>query len=230
MDLDFGYELDTLTFGLLFVVFIGVFIMFILINYIILLNDRTKQEIIDMENKIPECPQCPQCPNCDCPNCDISCPPPPKCPENPKCPKNKECPKCPDLKVECPSVKEIVDGVFPGRSNAILNESRFYDIEASNSYNGLSTSNFYEETYNFPMDRILNPSSPIRQFNNDIDPQTVNNSYNNNSINTSISKSLNKLKGPLTNNPLSRKLENGIQNDKKQNKENKENKENKNDK
>lgn len=39
---------------------------------------------------------------------NVECPDPPPCPKCPKCP---ECPEC-----ICPSVKEVMDGVMPGRN------------------------------------------------------------------------------------------------------------------
>ena len=185
-------ELDTLTFGLICIVFIGVFVIGVLIYHIINISNRIDSEIKDIENKFPECPKCPKCPECN-----VNCPSPncPKCPENPSCPENKECPKCPDCTIDCPSVEEIVDGVFPGRRGSLIGDNRF-NVEASNSYDGLSDSNFYEQNYKFPMDRILNPSSPIRGFNRIIDDNMINNSYRNNYINTSESQSLNGVDPP----------------------------------
>ena len=129
-----------------------------------ILNEQIDKEIKQIEKKCPDC-NCPECPKCPPnPDCNSNCPELPDCPTCPKCPQipdellkninkaqgspkiitnQKECPKC----QICPSVDDIVSGVFPGRNTKVIDGGRYFNIDASNTYDGLSTSNFYEQNY-----------------------------------------------------------------------------------
>ena len=188
------FELDGYTFLLSVFIIFGLCIISGLIYHIISLNEELKEEIINIENKIPKCPECPKC-DLKCPKCELKCPDCPKVPENKECPKcsdgTKQCPTCEECpEINCPSVDEIVTGVFPGRNTKVMGDDRYADVNPANSYDGLSTTNFYEEKYKFPMDSILNPGSPIRTYNKEFDSELLNNSDENYRINGSDSVSL----------------------------------------
>ena len=167
---------------LLFVCLAGLVMIGFLVYHISDINEDLNAEIKEIENKIPECPQCPECQL--------------KCPENRDCPKCPECPKCPklpsisspnpsEIHADCPSVDQIVRGIFPGRNPKIMKENtKYYRVNPYNSYNGLSTSNFYEQRYNFPMEKVLKPDKPLRDY-NITGENTIDNSIDNNKVNYS---------------------------------------------
>lgn len=184
-----SFEIDNYTFSLSIVIVIGLFFIGGLVYHIIDISNKLNDEIMKIEDKFPECPDC----NVKCPKCELTCPDFPTdtdCPECPECLEDgtKKCPEC--HQVNCPTVDEIVTGVFPGRNPKVMGESRYADINPANSYGGLSSTNFYEQKYKFPMDSILNPGSPIRGYNKDFNSELLNNSYNNDNINGSKSVSL----------------------------------------
>jgi hypothetical protein len=92
--------------------------------------DELKDHIKTLDKECPECPDCKcesdlsKCPDCVCPDrtADIT--------ENngPNFPMNSGL-TCPE--VTCPSVKDIVDGLFPGRNMGITASGKYHDI---NSY------------------------------------------------------------------------------------------------
>ncbi len=194
--------MELVIFGLSVAIAIGVIVIAGLIYHIMDISNQLKNEIMNIENKFPECPECPRCPDCDVDYPDsVECPKCPKCPDCPTLdgstePNNisgspQKCPPCPDCNPpDCPSVDEIVTGVFPGRNPKVMSESRYADINPANSYDGLSTTNFYEQNYKFPMDSILNPGSPIRKYNKQFNSELLNNSIENSNINGSNSVSL----------------------------------------
>jgi len=147
--------------------------------------EEMNQELSKIEKECPTCPKCEvKCPeNRKCPSC-------PKCPEIPKnedCPDcNKTCPQC----QECPSVNEIVTGLFPGRNPKVVDGGRYFKVDASNTYDGLSTSNFYDKNYKFPQDKILKPDSPDMNDYNLGGEEQIDNSIENENVNTSESITL----------------------------------------
>ena len=92
--------------------------------------DELKDHIKTMDKECPKCPDCKcesdltKCPDCVCPDktADIT--------ENngPNFPMNSGL-TCPE--VSCPSVDDIVNGLFPGRNMGITASGKYYDI---NSY------------------------------------------------------------------------------------------------
>jgi hypothetical protein len=195
---------------LLFVCLMGVFLIGVLVFHITNLNEDISKEILNMGDKIPKCAECPKC--------EL------KCPEHKECP---ECPKCPDMKVsspgqplnhlECPSVDQIVQGVFPGRNPKVVKEGRYFEVDAANNYDGLSTSNFYKQKYDFPMEKILKPDKPLRDYNIQGE-DTINNSISNNDVSYSQ-----KSKKMLKNDPIpsnTHSVPNYLESNKENNKEN----------
>ena len=93
-------------------------------------------ETSDITDKIDDfkCPTCPACPACncehknECPDCicekgetAVECPACPTCPESP------ECPKLPD-KGTGTIVKDILDGIFPGKNRGITKDGKYFPL------------------------------------------------------------------------------------------------------
>ena len=163
----------------------------------------------------PDCPKCPKCPNLpECPKCDNLQKQMEEIQENQvniqnlnndqNIPKQNEkqpikCPECPTKcqVTKCPSVDDIVKGIFPGRNPKVVEGDKFYDINASNSYDGLSTSNYYKQNYKFPMDKIMKPELPLKNYNIQGESK-INNSIENNYV--SYSQHSKKMKDPVPSN------------------------------
>lgn len=169
-----------------------------------ILNEQINDEVKEIQKKCPDC-ICPECPK----NPDVTCPQCPKCPElsvdiidnikklvndkeneNEKNEKNERNIKINTIENNCPTVDEIVGAIFPGRNPKVVDGGRYFQIDASNTYDGLSTSNFYEKNYKFPMDKILKPESPVmNSYNIDVDDR-IDNSIENEYIDTNSSRKL----------------------------------------
>lgn len=147
---------------------LGLVVIISLIYKINLINEKIDEDIQNIETKFPKPKDCPACEN-KCP--DMKCP-------DVKCPENRDCPSCPSVKNDkepepynnnnnnnCPSVQDIVSGIFPGRNPTVVDGGRYFNIDPYNTYDGLSTSNFYQQKYDFPMQKILRPDPPLRSFN-----------------------------------------------------------------
>ena len=169
-----------------------------------ILNEQMDKEIKQIEKKCPDC-NCPECPKCPPnPDCNSRCPDCPDCPKCPSIPDNllenidkpppspqvitrqTECPKC----QVCPSVDDIVSGIYPGRNTKVIDGGRYFQVDASNNYDGLSTSNFYEQNYKFPIDKILKPDEPKMNSYNLGGEEQIDNSIDNENIDTNISRDL----------------------------------------
>ena len=197
---------------------IGVIVIVSFVFQINSLNNKIDNDIQNIETKFPKPKDCPPC-NTQCP--DMKCPEL-RCPENKACP---PCPSIhPDLlkkkdseddsksesksdsnsmKVQdttqppgCPSVQDIVSGIFPGRNPNVVDGGRYFNIDPYNTYDGLSSSNFYEQKYNFPMQKILRPDPPLRSFNIGGE-ELINNSRENQNIDTSKDKKMQKKTIPM---------------------------------
>ncbi len=155
---------------LIFICLMGLVIIGGLVYHISDLSDEINTELMGIEEKIPKCPKCElKCPENNCP----------KCPECPDCTETGPISKTPtkgaddkiippkkqEVTKECPTVKEIVAGIFPGRNTEVVDGGRYFKVDASNTYDGLSSSNFYSQTYNFPIEKMLRPDIPLRRYN-----------------------------------------------------------------
>jgi hypothetical protein len=176
---------------------LGLIIIISLIYKINSVNEKIDDDIQNIETKFPK----PK----DCPACDTKCPDM-KCPDM-KCPENKECPQCSpinnkepeplnDNNKSCPSVQDIISGIFPGRNPKVVDGGRYFSIDPYNTYDGLSTSNFYEHKYDFPIQKILRPDPPLRSFNIG-GQELINNSKENSYIDTSKGKKMLKKNIPV---------------------------------
>ena len=79
----------------------------------------------------------------------------------------------------------------------VKNRTKYHRIDPSNIYDGLSTTNFYEKKYKFPMEKILKPDEPPLKDYNLSGENTIDNSLNNNNV--SYSQKSRKM---LKNNPV----------------------------
>ena len=190
---------------LVFICLIGLVVIGSLMIHINGLSNDITKELSTIDSKFPKCPECPDC-DTECPVCDLKCP-------DLKCPENKTCPPCPTVNVHspsenkkeestetvtkpvpppnCPSVNEIVSGIFPGRNPDVITGGRNYNIDPYNIHDGLSTSNFYEEIYNFPIEKILKPEPPLRSYNIGGE-ELINNSTENRNVDTNRHKRISK--------------------------------------
>ena len=161
------------------------------------MSEEMSIELSQIDKKCPDCPKCEvKCPeNKECPACP-KCPVMPEMPENgntSKCPDcNKTCPQC----QECPSVDDIVTGIYPGRNPKVVSGGKYFQVDAANTYDGLSTSNFYDKGYEFPQDKILQPDAPDMKTYNLGGEEQINNSIENEDINTSKSTKLPVISSP----------------------------------
>ncbi len=167
--------------------YLALFLLFVIGSMIYFTSQKTnnlKSQISQLELEcpslpdIPSCPEskeCPSCPSCpSCPNCpsltcdndgkcpDCICPTSPPCPTsqpcpdcNKTCPENKECPKC-------PTVHDIVDGIFPGRNTGITKSGNYFNVKSSESYDLIPDYELYEPQAAFPSESVL-PNS-IKAF------------------------------------------------------------------
>ena len=120
-----------------------------------------------------ECPKCPNCPDCTCSNDDKPCP---------------ACPACPDVDTNCPTVEDIVSGIFPGRTTGLTTGGRYFEINANESYELLPDYDYYNPQDAFPTDSILD--QPLISGNPPVTMDQINNSIDNLNIDTSIASSL----------------------------------------
>jgi len=185
--------------GLVCLCLAAIVVIVIMIHENTQLNGEMKQELKEIEKKCPPC-NCPKNPDCNlrCPDYPISRPDDSDdsgdsddsddsgdSGDSVESTKRSlsECPKC-------PSVEEIVSGIYPGRNPNVVDGGRYFSVDASNVYDGLSTSNFYEKNYKFPIDKILKPDSPEMNKYNLGGEEQINNSIGNEYVNTSISTTL----------------------------------------
>lgn len=189
--------------------FVALFLLFVIGLMVYFISQKASdlnKQISQLEMEcpapnIPPCPEikCPQCPSLTCDNgkCpDCVCPASPACPNCPDCNKecpqcpdsNHKCPKCPDCKAsaKCPTVEDIVSGVFPGRNAGVTQGGKFFDVKSSESYDLMPDYNFYEPQAAFPSDSIISTKTqndiPIKDS-MQVDSFDIN-------LNTSTTKSL----------------------------------------
>jgi len=165
-------------------------------------TDELHSEISSLQNEVntlelecpacpahPKIPACPKCPTLSCPSINsANCPDCPDC----NCPDNEhECPPCPDCSAnaDCPTVDDIVGGIFPGRNTGITSGGKYFDIQANESYELLPDYDFYQPVDAFPTDSILD--QPLRSGNVAVPEDSIENSIDNSLVNTGESRSLN---------------------------------------
>lgn len=95
----------------------------------------------ELKNKCPppvQCPdcvcekdlhQCPQCPDCKCPDVDLS-----SIPQGSHKDHTHPAPK-PHDPMECPTVSEIIQGIFPGRNTGMTSSGKYYPVMGGSEEN-----------------------------------------------------------------------------------------------
>ncbi len=156
--------------------FIALFLLFVIGLMVYFISQKTgdlNDQISKLEMECPACPsvpacpeskacpQCPVCPSCPSLTCDNDgkcpdciCPADQKCPQCPDC--NKDCPPC-NANANCPTVDDIIGGIFPGRNPGITQNGKYFDVQANENYELMPDYDFYEPQEAFPKDSILSP-------------------------------------------------------------------------
>lgn len=107
-------------------------IIIILAIIIIVLLFMESANISLMKNSVDnfECPTCPSCPEMpdipECPEYDSEGCPDCICDDS-NCPSCPECPSCPDSQIQ---VKDIIDGIFPGRNTGLTSSGNYFPLDA----------------------------------------------------------------------------------------------------
>ena len=156
-------------------------IIITIIYYQSTVTDQLNTDLQSLDLQCPECPdvtcpennECPKCPDCTCSNDDKPCP---------------ACPACPDVDTNCPTVEDIVSGIFPGRTTGLTTGGRYFEINANESYELLPDYDYYNPQDAFPTDSILD--QPLISGNPPVTMDQINNSIDNLNIDTSVASSL----------------------------------------
>lgn len=113
------------------------FIILILSCVILYFVYSESSKLTDLKSQIGEielvCPESKDCPDLVCAENELECP---SCPACPDCVLDGSgsgsgpttCPQCPD--VTCPSVLDIVDGLFPGRNQGVTVTGKYFPVNA----------------------------------------------------------------------------------------------------
>ena len=146
-------------------------------------SDEIENEIKNLDLTCPQCPKCPDLTN-------------PIHPDDFKTqePVSNKCPQCPDVKCpepKCPSVGDIVSGIFPGRNTGITRSGRHFDVKSNKSFDLLPDFSFYKAEDAFPEDSILDP--PLRWANMDAPLNDINNSIDNYHVDTNSSSDIRRM-------------------------------------
>ena len=89
---------------------------------------------------------------------------------------------------KCPSVEDIVSGVFPGRNTGITQAGRYFDIKSDGSYDLLPDYSFFDPEDPFPDMSILD--APLRDANVNIDQNQIDNTLDGSYADTQRSASM----------------------------------------
>ena len=174
--------------------YLSLFLLFVIATMIYYLSTSADRMNLDIKNELSnlEFPKCPDHPNIpSCPKCpDLNCSNEGKCPE---CPENKDCPVCPTIEVDCPTVGDIVSGIFPGRNPGITSGGKYFDIMANDSYELMPDYDFYSPASAFPGDSILSAPDSLIKGNIDVPSSEIDNSNDNTLVNTSEEVSLTRM-------------------------------------
>lgn len=200
----FSYTFDTSEYAEI-LQYVSLFLLFVIgtmIYYMSTNSENLGEDLKDQINNLDlECPKCPDHPGCPaCPKCpDLKCNEG-ICPECPVCSEGAgegeggECPACPTVPpVSCPTVDDIVTGIFPGRSPGITSGGKYFDIMSNESYELLPSYDFYNPVDAFPNDSILSAPDSLLKGNVDIPPTQIDNSVGGNLVNTSTDTSLSRM-------------------------------------
>ena len=201
----FSYTFDTTEYAEI-LQYVSLFLLFVIGTMIYYMSNNSESIGKDLKDQISnldlECPECPDHPGCPaCPKCpDLKCNEG-KCPECPVCTagegtegEGKECPACPTIPpVSCPTVDDIVTGIFPGRNPGITSGGKYFDIMANESYELLPSYDFYNPVDAFPSDSILSAPDNLMDGNVDVPTTEIDNSVDGNLVNTNVDTSLSRM-------------------------------------
>ena len=195
----FSYTFDTSEYAEI-LQYVSLFLLFVIGAMIYYMSTNSESLGKDLKDQISnldlECPKCPENPGCPaCPKCpDLKCNEG-SCPKCPDCSEggNKECPACPTDSTSCPTVDDIVSGIFPGRNPGVTSGGKYFDIMANESYELLPSYDFYNPVDAFPNDSILSVPDNLMKGNVDVPPTQIDNSDDNNLVNTSPDTSLSRM-------------------------------------
>ena len=142
------------------------------------LSSDMKNDINNIDFSCPDvtCPTNNKCPDCVCPegeNKSHDCP---------------SCPKCPDNNTNCPSVDDIVSGLFPGRSTGLTTAGKYFEINTDETYELLPDYSYFDAGVQFPDNPVLD--QPLITGNPDITSNQISNSIENLNIDTNTQESL----------------------------------------
>lgn len=188
--------------------FFALFLLFVIGLMVYFMSQTTsdlKSQISQLEMECPACPSvpacpegkaCPQCPTCPSLTCDNDgkcpdciCPADQKCPQCPDC--NRKCPPC-NANANCPTVDDIVGGIFPGRNPGITQNGKYFDVKSNESYELMPDYDFYDPQKAFPTDSILEPNHDMTYGSRDVvaTKNTMQVDSVNNNTNTTVTQSL----------------------------------------
>jgi len=188
--------------------FVALFLLFVIGLMVYFMSQTTsdlKSQISQLEMECPACPSvpacpegkaCPQCPTCPSLTCDNDgkcpdciCPADQKCPQCPDC--NRKCPPC-NANANCPTVDDIVGGIFPGRNPGITQNGKYFDVKSNESYELMPDYDFYDPQKAFPTDSILEPNHDMTYGSRDVvaTKNTMQVDSVNNNTNTTVTQSL----------------------------------------
>lgn len=188
--------------------FFALFLLFVIGLMVYFMSQTTsdlKSQISQLEMECPACPSvpacpegkaCPQCPTCPSLTCDNDgkcpdciCPADQKCPQCPDC--NRKCPPC-NANANCPTVDDIVGGIFPGRNPGITQNGKYFDVKSNESYELMPDYDFYDPQKAFPTDSILEPNHDMTYGSRDVvaTKNTMQVDSLNNNTNTMVTQSL----------------------------------------
>jgi hypothetical protein len=146
-----------------------------MIYYQSTITDQLNEDILALDIDCPDvaCPENKDCPDCTCSDNKIPCP---------------ACPKAPDVNTNCPTVEDIVGGIFPGRTTGLTSGGRYFEINTNESYELLPEYDYYNPQNAFPTDSILD--EPLISGNPPVSMDEINNSLDNLNIDTNTTSTL----------------------------------------
>ena len=97
-------------------------------------------------------------------------------------------PACPENNTDCPSVDDIVSGLFPGRSTGLTTAGKYFEIKADETYELLPDYSYFDAGVQFPNNPIID--QPLMSGNPDITSNQISNSIENLNIDTNTQTSL----------------------------------------
>jgi len=89
---------------------------------------------------------------------------------------------------KCPTVEDIVSGVFPGRNTGITQAGKYFDIKSNGSYDLLSDYSAFDPEDPFPDESILD--APLRDANVKVGQNQIDNTIDGNYADTQRSASM----------------------------------------